>query len=658
MAAISHTRIIQAPPTASDFAIWARLYDEQPNPLLSLEERFLAELLPDVHGLTVLDVGCGTGRWLTQLRGKGAQRLIGVDPSPEMLDCAASKLAGAAELLPGTATALPVDAASVDVVLASFVLSYIDDLPAFVRELCRIARPEAKVFVSDMHPHTMLSCGWKRGFRAGSQSVRLSTAIHSLKTVGSVFEVSGFRVVCLLEPPFGEAEKRALRSQGKSAEMEAAEDRPAIYMLQCEGSRRQTPAVVAGDGPPRLRLCHANVALGPDQAALAVIHVDGGRISAIRSSEILPLGCGACPPEEVDLRGYLLLPGLINSHDHLEFGLYPNLGNGPYRNYLDWASDIQRNHAQVIERQQRIPKAVRLWWGGIRNLLCGVTSVCHHNPVDPVLLTPDFPVRIISSSWAHSLALDPHAVAKYNATPPDQAFVIHAAEGYDRTSARELPELERLGVLSPRTVVVHGLALDNNAIALMNRREACLVWCPTSNEFLFHRTHDRSLLNSLDNVLLGSDSPLTAAGDLLDELRFAHGAMKVDAASLFHMITDRAARVFRLRSGQGTLRPGVVADIIAVRDSRELPAQRLVTLSMADVELVVRAGTVRLASSTVFDRLPNQLREGLRPIEVAGHLRWLRASTGRLCGEAQDILGCEIHVGGKRVQHVCSAWLH
>ena len=54
--------------TPSDvFDTWAQVYDEQPNPLLMLEQRFLVRMLPDVRGLDVLDAGCGTGRWLQLL---------------------------------------------------------------------------------------------------------------------------------------------------------------------------------------------------------------------------------------------------------------------------------------------------------------------------------------------------------------------------------------------------------------------------------------------------------------------------------------------------------------------------------------------------------------------------------------------------------------
>jgi hypothetical protein len=39
------------------FDSWADVYDSQPNPLLSLEQRLLGPMLMDVRGLDILDAG-------------------------------------------------------------------------------------------------------------------------------------------------------------------------------------------------------------------------------------------------------------------------------------------------------------------------------------------------------------------------------------------------------------------------------------------------------------------------------------------------------------------------------------------------------------------------------------------------------------------------
>ena len=80
--------------------------------------------------------------------------------------------------------------------------------------------------------------------------------------------------------------------------------------------------------------------------------------------------------------------------------------------------------------------------------------------------------------WAHSLAMDATVKAKFTATPDNVPFVMHACEGLDNCSSEEIFELERLGALDRRSVLVHGLALNAEGVDLLNRREAALVWCP------------------------------------------------------------------------------------------------------------------------------------------------------------------------------------
>src|SRR5215472_4585608 len=148
----------------------------------------------------------------------------------------------------------------------------------------------------------------------------------------------------------------------------------------------------------------------------------------------------------MNLSGLLLLPGLINAHDHLEFNLFPRLGRGPYANATDWAEDIYHPDAPPVRDHLRIPKRVRLFWGGIKNLLAGVTTVLHHNPYEPEIFEEDFPVRVVRHfGWAHSLRFSPDLRACYAATPPGAPFLIHACEGTDASASREIYELDAAG---------------------------------------------------------------------------------------------------------------------------------------------------------------------------------------------------------------------
>jgi ubiquinone/menaquinone biosynthesis C-methylase UbiE/cytosine/adenosine deaminase-related metal-dependent hydrolase len=639
------------------FDSWADVYDSQPNPLLSLEQRLLGPMLVDVRGLDILDAGCGTGRWLEQLAERSPRSLLGIDTSSAMLKVAASKLNNQCDLRLGSCTALPVPDASADMVLCSFVVSYLDDLDGFACEIDRVARPGATVVLSDMHPDTEAALNWVRWSPSKDSGTRIHGRGWPLQQITGAFEARGFKLVSLVEPMFGVEEQEIFEQCGRPDLYQAAADLPAIYVLQLRKPTSSPRERIAPKGiTGSLRLHGARVARGPDAASLASVSVAGNSIHLIQSGSSTNNKAGLVSESALDLSGFFLLPGLINAHDHLEFGLFPNIGTGPYQNATEWARDIQENHAELIERHRKVPRSVRLWWGGIRNLLCGVTTVCHHNPLSPDLVHPGFPVRVVSDfGWAHSLSLEPQLASKFAKSPSGAPFILHAAEGVDRESLKEIFELDRIHALDERTVLVHGLACTPVAVALINQRLAAVILCPTSNKFLFHQFPSFSLIHSLNKVMLGSDSPLTAAGDLLDEIRFAHTQIGLHANSVYGMVTNQPADILRLRRGEGRLRPGSVADMLVVRDCGLSPAETLAQLTVDQIELVISAGRVQLAGPALFERLPAALTNGLQLFEVDGLQRWVRAPIEQLITDAQEILGSDLCVGGKRVRRATAA---
>ena len=366
---------------------------------------------------------------------------------------------------------------------------------------------------------------------------------------------------------------------------------------------------------------------------------------------------------EIDLTGYWLLPGLINAHDHLEYALYPRLADPPYANYVEWGADIHRKFLDVIAEHRTVPKNVRLWWGGIRNLLSGVTTVAHHNPLWPTLKQSGFPVRVVSEyGWAHSVALGGDLGSARAGTPKNCPFIVHACEGVDELAHNELWTLDRLGLLDRSTVLVHGLAIDRQGVTLMNARGVSLIVCPSSNHTLFNAVPNFTLLGGVRNVALGSDSPLTAAGNLLDEVRFAIQGCAVAPETAYRMITAAPAEILRLTCGEGSIVESGVGDGIAIRDTGATPLERLDSLSSDDVELVVIGGRVQLASDAMLQRLPPSLVEGLEPLSLGPQVRWLRAPIGELLRSAEEVLGeGGVRLGGKaarasslaEAQYVC-----
>jgi cytosine/adenosine deaminase-related metal-dependent hydrolase/SAM-dependent methyltransferase len=635
------------------YRLASQVYDVEPNPMLSLEQRFVEQLLPSVTGRDAVDLGCGTGRWIAKLASRVPRTLVGVDLSPEMLAKAKHKLGDSAKWVVADCLNLPFPRASADLIICSFLASYLQDLAKFAEQARRLLRPGGVILITDLHPTTTSKLGWRRGFHVDGSFVDIATYLRPIDQILAPFEDLGLQTDAVLEPAFGDPEFALFQRAGKVEAFHAAAGDPAICVLQLS-LRRRLPSKARKTITARTLkyLIGARVALGANASTQADIRIEEGRIAFLGRRDGRVPNRSVQNRRGVDLSGYLLLPGLVNAHDHLEFALFPRLGRGAYRNFVEWADDIHRPGSSQVSEHRAVPKNTRLWWGGIRNLLCGVTTVCHHNPYVAEVFDNGFAVRVLRDfSWAHSLPMDHDLVTKQKSAGADQPFIVHLAEGVDSQSAEEIFHLVREQALNERTVVVHGLGLDERGFTLLRSFGAALVWCPSSNVFLFGRTHDRRTIEGLPKVALGSDSPLTAEGDLLDEVRFAGEAVGIPAEDLYSLVTYNAAQVLRLQDGEGTLRIGALADLVGVRDRGVSPANTLSAITTRDVELVIIDGCVQLASTGVLARLPRLVTTGLRPLEVDGEVRWIRAPLERLFSEAQRHLPGELSLGGKRVSH-------
>jgi cytosine/adenosine deaminase-related metal-dependent hydrolase/SAM-dependent methyltransferase len=635
---------------AEGYRLWANTYDDEPNPMLSLEQRILEPLLPPLVDLDVVDLGCGTGRWLKVLQGAGARSILGLDSSPEMLSVAESKLAGEANLVYANCENALLEANSADIILANFVLSYVDDASHLVESASRALRPGGSIFVTDIHPETAAALNWRRGIHGEREFHEIRTHPRTINEIVSVCEKANLHAALFLEPRFGEEERLIFENNGKQEYFNQIRELPAIYILQvCTRKQPATHGALKNTASALTSLRGARFALGATDSVSGGMRICDSCIERL-STEGRAVPCSNSSDGSIDLTGFLVLPGLINGHDHLEFALFPRLGKGGYNNFMEWADDIHDSAASPIAEHRRVPREVRLWWGGIRNLLCGVTSVCHHNPFEPDVFTDEFVVRVLRDyGWAHSLALDPSAAVKKNATPEGQPFFLHLAEGVDEKCSREIFGLHSAGGLDYNTVVIHGLGLGLDGMQLLRSTGAGLIWCPSSNLFMFGKTLSPADLQGMPNVAIGSDSPLTACGDLLDEVHCASKVLESSADVIYEYVTRQPVKLLHLRNGEGNLKVGGLADLIAVRDTGLTPAETLLTLSHRDVELVLLGGRVQLASAELMPRLPAASREGLQPLVMEGIVRWIRAPLNRLFEATWAHLGEDICLGGKQV---------
>jgi cytosine/adenosine deaminase-related metal-dependent hydrolase len=341
----------------------------------------------------------------------------------------------------------------------------------------------------------------------------------------------------------------------------------------------------------------ARVALSPGRAERLDVAIAHG---AVRNMGRVPGRRG------IDCSGYLILPGLINAHDHLEFNLFPRLGNGPYESATAWARDIHNRFRETIQQALEVPLRERLVWGGIKNLISGVTTVCHHNPWNKVL-SGRFPVRVVRAfGWAHSLEFSADLRERHISCPPNRPFIFHAGEAVNGAGKREMQKLADLGLFAANTVMVHAVGLDSESLAQARTRGCSVVWCPSSNLFTLGKTLSRPVLKSDLPIALGTDSALTAEGDMIDDLRVARQISGLSEARLYCMTTDAAARVLRLSRGEGTIQAGGVADLLLFRDRGLTPAQ---TLLGQTPEAVLVGGVPQMVSEGLATAWRASLRE-------------------------------------------------
>jgi ubiquinone/menaquinone biosynthesis C-methylase UbiE len=212
---------------------WAATYDSFPNPLLVREQRHLVPLLGDLRGKTILDLACGTGRWLEILLRQGAAG-VGIDCSTSMLRTARQKSAIASQLAHANCEMLPFRSESFDLAVCSFALGHIRELGCLVRELAYVMKPGGEVFITDLHPDACAR-GWRVGFRDRDTSFRIEMLPRAAGEIAAVFSTGGFAVVSHQSLWLGDEEEPIFLRAGKSRAFAEACRLPAI--LTCRFRR-------------------------------------------------------------------------------------------------------------------------------------------------------------------------------------------------------------------------------------------------------------------------------------------------------------------------------------------------------------------------------------------------------------------------------------
>lgn len=113
---------------------------------------------------TVLDVASGTGLVAAQVRATYGCRVVALDQSPEMLARAEARFRDdcGVQLVVGEAERLPFADGSFDALTFTYLLRYVDDVPATLAELVRVLRPGGRMASLEfgVPPAAIPRAGW------------------------------------------------------------------------------------------------------------------------------------------------------------------------------------------------------------------------------------------------------------------------------------------------------------------------------------------------------------------------------------------------------------------------------------------------------------------------------------------------------------------
>ncbi|MCU0605744.1 MAG: amidohydrolase [Desulfobacterales bacterium] len=356
------------------------------------------------------------------------------------------------------------------------------------------------------------------------------------------------------------------------------------------------------------------------------IGVRDGRIEAVGA-----LTGGGRPPAArriLDARGGMVMPGLVNTHTHLPMTLFRGL-----------ADDLPLA-AWLHERQTAGLRAV-LAQGVIDHPAPGVPDPSR-NLLQARRFCRDWLGRaetIQPSVFCHSpLTCSRETLVKAKRLCDEHGllFQVHAAETRaeadhfrSATGASSIAHLDRAGVLDRRTLLAHGVWLDEADIALIADRKASVSHNPESNMKLASGVAPvAQLLAAGVCVGLGSDGcasnndmDLFFAMDIAAKLQKVarRDPTAVPARAALRMATIEGARALGLDRQIGSLEPGKQADLI-VLDTR---TPHLTPMRQPAAAVVYAAKGSDVRTVMVAGRLLLQDRQ-LQTLDIAAIMRQVK----------------------------------
>jgi len=210
---------------------WAATYDAQPeNVVFALESPLFNQLFArvSIEGKIVVDIGCGTGRHWPEILSRTPAAVLGVDPSPRMLERLkdhypdARTMCAEGDHLPGIADA------SCDVIISTLALAHVSDAARAIGEWCRILRPGGAMLITDFHPDA-IRAGMKRTFINGSHTIEIEHHATDLERLRHIATDYGLTPLWVAERVIDESVRPLFESAQYLKAYEKHKSQPLIF---------------------------------------------------------------------------------------------------------------------------------------------------------------------------------------------------------------------------------------------------------------------------------------------------------------------------------------------------------------------------------------------------------------------------------------------
>ena len=367
--------------------------------------------------------------------------------------------------------------------------------------------------------------------------------------------------------------------------------------------------------------------------------------------------------QEIDARGKLVLPGLINGHTHVPMTLlrglkddvsldvwlqkyiFPAEAKNVNESFVRWgtrlgAAEMIRSGTTTFADMYYFEDAVadETKAAGMRGVL-GETFIDFPAPdnkseAQMLAYTENFLKRWKGDPLIHA-AVAPHSIytcskktlkdaatlaRKYNAP-----ILIHVAEtkkelveSREKNGATPVQYLDRIGLLGPDVLAAHCVWVDETDRKILAGRQVGCVHNPSSNMMLASGVAPVVEERAAGvRVGLGTDGPAGSNNDLnmMEEMDLAAKLQKVakmdpqalGAKDALEMATIEGARALHMEKEIGSLEPGKKADVVVL--SLDVPnavpmydvySQTVYALKASEVKTVVIDGRTVLADGKVL----------------------------------------------------------